>query len=129
MLVQPAVRSRPMTRLRKSLGTRGVLRGVSGIGPRHSVSLSSRQLRSGPAQTVPERTDSSHHLPDAGCRAPGPDTRWPAPGVPPRRRWRTASEPSRKRCPVAVRFKPRLLRSRSRVGTGEHERVGAGLGR
>jgi hypothetical protein len=38
-------------------------------------------------------------------------------GIPPRRAWRTASKPSRNRCPVAVRFTPQLLRRRSRVGT------------
>ena len=31
--------------------------------------------------------------------------------------WRTASKPSRKRCRVSVRFSPRLLPSRSRIGT------------
>ena len=47
----------------------------------------------------------------------GPRTRWPAPGAPPRRRWRIASKPSRNPWPVEVRFRPRLFRSRSRVGT------------
>jgi hypothetical protein len=65
-------------------------------------------------QTTPEGIDRSRYRTNARLRRSATH-QVAAPGRPPRRRWRTASKPSRKRCPVAVRFSLRLLHSRSRV--------------